>query len=117
MTTTAATAGGELSAMTVLALRQNAQALGCRANEIEEARDGNDPKGELIALIQEHMARSPPPVDLAAMKVELAQKSVGELRKQAASSGVADDQIEHARDSGDPKAALIDLITAKVAIP
>jgi len=42
---------------------------------------------------------------------------VGELRKQAASSGVADDQIEHARDSGDPKAALIDLITAKVAIP
>jgi hypothetical protein len=49
--------------------------------------------------------------------VELAQKSVGELRKQAASSGVADDQIEHARDSGDPKAALIDLITAKVAIP
>ena len=47
------------------------------------------------------------------MKAELAQKSVRELREQATSIGVSNDQVEDARDADDPKAELIALIVAK----
>jgi hypothetical protein len=41
----------DLSAMGVGDLRQRAASVGVAAQQIEDARDSDDPKGELIALI------------------------------------------------------------------
>jgi hypothetical protein len=85
----------DLSAMSVGDLRQRAASAGVAAQQIEDARDGDDPKGELIALIT---------------GAELGSMSVGDLRQRAASAGVPAQQIEDARDSDDPKSTLIALI-------
>lgn len=47
----------ELVKLTVGALRERAVANGCRAIEIDEARDAKDPQAELIELILERMAQ------------------------------------------------------------
>jgi hypothetical protein len=41
----------ELVALNVKTLRARAAEAGVPAHEIEEARDGNDPKGDMISLI------------------------------------------------------------------
>jgi hypothetical protein len=89
----------DLSSMTLVDLRRRAADVGVPASQIEDARDGDDPKRELIALIT---AAAPP----------LSSLGVGELRRRAASAGVPAHQIEDARDSDDPKSALIALITS-----
>eukprot|EP01047_Picozoa_sp_COSAG01_P065953 COSAG01_NODE_9009_length_2583_cov_6.595008_1_plen_255_part_00 len=89
----------DLSTMSVGGLRQRAASAGVAAQQIEDARDSDDPKGELIALIS---AAAPPALNTM---------SVGGLRQRAASAGVAAQQIEDARDSDDPKGELINLIT------
>eukprot|EP01047_Picozoa_sp_COSAG01_P006390 COSAG01_NODE_230_length_21075_cov_13.811603_29_plen_563_part_00 len=87
----------ELSTMNVGALRQEAASKGVPAQQIEAARDSDDPKGALIALMRQ---------------AELRTMNVGALRQEAASKGVPAQQIEAARDSDDPKGALIALIVA-----
>ena len=46
----------ELSGLKLGPLRERAAAAGCGASEIEDARDGDDPKSEIIALILEQAA-------------------------------------------------------------
>jgi hypothetical protein len=91
---------GHLSAMSLGELRRRAAAVGVPAQQIEDARDGDDPKSELIGLI--NAAAAPPPA--------LDTMSVRGLRQHAASAGISDEQIEAARDSEDPRSALIALI-------
>jgi hypothetical protein len=91
----------DLSNMSVGVLRQRAASAGVAAQQIEDARDGDDPQGALIDLIN---AVAPP--------VLISTMSVGDLRQRAASVGVVAQQIEDARDSDDPKGELIALITA-----
>eukprot|EP01047_Picozoa_sp_COSAG01_P002187 COSAG01_NODE_56_length_31088_cov_39.354771_23_plen_182_part_00 len=91
----------DLSAMSVGDLRQRAASAGVAAQQIEDARDSDDPKGELIALIN---AAAPPALNTM---------SIRDLRQRAASAGVAAQQIEDARDGDDPKSELIALISGQ----
>ena len=47
----------ELEGLTVKDLRQRAATAGVAGDRIEEARDGNDPKRDLIALVLGRQAR------------------------------------------------------------
>ena len=71
-------------------------------------RDGDDPRGEIIALI---LAKQ------GGMKAELEGLGVKDLRGRAAAAGVAGDRIEEARDGDEPKRDLIALILAQQARP
>lgn len=102
----------QLTPLTVRSLRERALADGCHANDIENARDGDDPKSELIELILKQAAKLPA-IDLNALRAELLGMDVRGLRHRAASDGISDHLIEDARDAHDPKAALIHLIIAK----
>jgi hypothetical protein len=99
---------GELTALNVGQLRQRAASVGVDAAAIEHARDSDDPKAAIIALIE---AVPPPPAPVKA--AELQVMTVGQLRKRASESGVDAAAVEIARDSDDPKAAIIALIVAK----
>ena len=77
--------------------------------------DANDPKAALIALIVAatpvaSQASVPVGPTAAEQEAELQACKVPELRKKAAEAGCDDDAIEDARDTDDPKAALIALI-------
>jgi sRNA-binding protein len=89
-------------------LRQRAASVGVDAAAIEHARDSDDPKAAIIALIE---AVPPPPAPVKA--AELQVMTVGQLRKRASESGVDAAAVEIARDSDDPKAGIIALIVAK----
>ena len=52
-----------------------------------------------------------------ALKAELQQLKMPELRKRAAAVGVSSDAIEEARDDDEPKKAIIALVLAKSAQP
>ena len=92
---------------TVRELRVQATAAGVPPDAIEEARDADDPKATLLALIA---AAKPDPVALQALDLK-------DLRAKAAAAGVPANQIEDARDGDDPKQELIALIMATVAPP
>jgi hypothetical protein len=95
------------STTTVKELREQAVAAGVDSDAIEEARDQDDPKAALLALIA---SAKPDPVMLRTMNTK-------DLRIKAGAIGVGADAIELARDSDDPKEALISLIMAAVAPP
>ena len=92
----------ELDGMAVGALRQRAAQLGVASELVEEARDGADPKGDIIELI---LARASPP-DAG----HLESLSVGELRSMAQAAGIDAGRVEQARDAHDPRAELIALV-------
>ena len=84
----------------------------------QEARDNEDhPKQAVIALI---VNASQAKVEAAAreaatqraVKAELQQLKMPDLRKRAAAAGASADTIEDARDADDPKAEMIALILA-----
>ena len=88
-------------------LRAQATAAGVPPDAIEEARDADDPKAALLALIA---AAKPDPAALQILNLK-------DLRAKAAAAGVPANQIEDARDGDDPKQELIALIMATVAPP
>jgi hypothetical protein len=88
-------------------LRAQAAAAGVPPDAIEEARDADDPKAALLALIA---AAKPDPAALQTLNLK-------DLRAKAAAAGVPANQIEDARDGDDPKQELIALIMATVAPP
>ena len=103
----------QLMPLTVRDLRERALADGCRANDIENARDGEDPKSELIDLILRQAASAPHGIDVNALRAQLMGMDVRALRNRAMADGISNDLIEDARDADDPKAALLDLIVAQ----
>ena len=83
----------------------------------QEARDQDEPKQAVIALIVnaghakvEAAARKA--ATLRAAKAELQQLKMPDLRKRAAAAGASVEAIEDARDGDDPKADMIELILA-----
>eukprot|EP01047_Picozoa_sp_COSAG01_P068525 COSAG01_NODE_9924_length_2300_cov_5.852340_1_plen_514_part_10 len=115
----------ELRGLSVRALRERAAEVGVDAAQVEEARDGDDPKADLALLIAEHLRTAAAAADDAVavsagandavfdpteLSAELATLNVGTLRKRALSDGVAADAIEAARDGDDPKGDLVQLI-------
>jgi hypothetical protein len=83
-----------------------------------DARDTDDPKAALIALIVAATpvaSRASVGPTVAEREAALQACKVPELRKKAAEAGCDDDAIEDARDMDDPKAALIALIMSSMA--
>jgi len=107
-----ADADAGLSAMNVKQLREHAASRGVGVHEIEHARDSDSPKATLIELIQLQAKGGPPggATCTGPTREELNGLSVKDLRQKASALAVDAGAIEHARDSDDPRAALIDLI-------
>ena len=85
---------------------------------VQEARDQDEPEETIIALIVhanqakvEAAAREA--ATQRAVKAELQQMNIPDLRERAAAAGASADAIEDARDGEDPKAELIALILAR----
>ena len=83
----------------------------------QNARDQDQPKQAVIMLIVnasqarvEASAREA--ATLRAVKAELQQLKMPDLRKRAAAAGASAEAIEGARDGDDPKADMIELILA-----
>eukprot|EP01046_Picozoa_sp_COSAG06_P038730 COSAG06_NODE_4496_length_4203_cov_10.653021_2_plen_518_part_00 len=89
-----------LPQLTMKQLRERAAELGVDDGAIEAARDSDDQRKSLTALI------------LAASERSLAELTMKQLRERAAELGVGDDAIEAARDSEDARNALTALILA-----
>ena len=113
-------AASDLQSLSLKELRTRAGAAGVGADAIELARDSDEPKRELIALLTAATAAgapsasaSPPPQEYAAS--DLQSLSLKELRTRAGAAGVGADAIELARDSDEPKRELIALLTAATA--
>eukprot|EP01046_Picozoa_sp_COSAG06_P038882 COSAG06_NODE_4533_length_4170_cov_1.684353_2_plen_98_part_00 len=87
-------------------------------NRQVDARDTDDPKAALIALIVAATpvaSRASVGPTVAEQEAALQACKVPELRKKASEAGCDDDAIEDARDTDDPKAALIALIMSSMA--
>jgi hypothetical protein len=96
--------------MTIKELRLIAAQKGIADDAIEHARDADDPKAELLALMRAHDdAPTPAPIDFG-------NKTVRELREIASTAGVTHEAIEAARDGSDPRGELIALIVAHSAL-
>eukprot|EP01051_Picozoa_sp_SAG22_P004563 SAG22_NODE_247_length_13918_cov_7.885375_7_plen_1317_part_00 len=107
----------ELSMLSLRDLRKRAVAAGVDGDDLEDARDGDDPKGEISALIaQKEIVDGGASVAESvaekrkALLAELALLSLRELRKRAIAAGVDADDLEDARDGDDPKAEVSGLI-------
>ena len=105
----------ELQQLKLPELRKRAAAAGVSHDAIEEARDSDEPKPAIIALIKAAAARNA--AKQRAQVAEMQQLTLPELRKRAAAAGVDPDALEEARDSDEPKQAIIGLILAKRAEP
>lgn len=88
----------------------------------QDARDSDEPKKAIIALINN--AKQTKALDEArkgatqrALKAELQQLKMPELRKRAVAAGASSDAIEAARDDDEPKEAIIALVLAQSAQP
>ena len=113
----------ELEALRVKELEQRALAEGVPADDVEDARDEDNPKAALIELIvwsvQSHLPEgrgadnSAEPFD-PGLGAELEVLRATALQLRALAEGVAADAIEDALDEDNPKAALIGLIVASV---
>eukprot|EP01046_Picozoa_sp_COSAG06_P032816 COSAG06_NODE_3306_length_5529_cov_7.228913_1_plen_451_part_00 len=110
----------ELSALSVKELRERAATIGVDDDAIEDARDGDSPKSDIIALIDSKEAllraerfRAERVAKTSPLAEELAELSLKELRVRAKASGCDNDAIEDARDGDSPKPDLIKLIIAK----
>ena len=84
----------ELETLSVKDLRKRAADLGVSEDAIEGARDGDQPKEDLIALI---VAKQSGGGAAAALEAELAPLTLKELRARAAAEGVSEDAIDDAR--------------------
>eukprot|EP01047_Picozoa_sp_COSAG01_P064198 COSAG01_NODE_8454_length_2780_cov_13.679597_2_plen_541_part_01 len=106
----------ELATLNVGTLRKRALSDGVAADAIEDARDGDDPKGDLVQLIVGQAERRHAEAAVSHRKrleKELQGLNVGALRKRAQAQGVGAAQVEAARDGDDPKAELIQLIVTQ----
>ena len=102
----------ELSQLKLAALHKRAVAEGLDEMRIDGAMDSDSPKAEIIALLAE-IATSGPSAD-GAHKQKLLEELQGlklmELHRRATIENTAEDQLEDAMNSDDPKASLIALL-------
>ena len=99
----------ELAHLKLPDLRKRAAAAGATEDDIEDARDSDNPKEALMELILAQQEKS------AATTAEFEGLTLKELRQRAIEAGVDADDIEDARDADEPKEAMIALLIAKAA--
>ena len=106
--------------LTVGDLRKRAISFDIDEDVIEEARDADEPKAALSALISQAQAATGAAVTATVSQPDeaagLSMLSVGELRVRAVALGFDEEEVEEARDAEDPKEALIALIAAAAFI-
>eukprot|EP01045_Picozoa_sp_COSAG04_P015751 COSAG04_NODE_1268_length_7478_cov_41.075620_2_plen_472_part_01 len=94
-------------------LTRRARAAGATEQSIEDARDADDPKSAMAALVLAREARAggaQPAPGLQQLREELGRLKLSALEARAAAAGATEEDIEAAVDEDDPKPALIDLI-------
>ena len=96
-------------------LRKRAAAAGVGEDEIEEARDADEPKKEIVKLIVGAAAAQAEAAarQAAAQRAELHALKLPELRKRAAAASISGNAIEEARDADEPKKEMIALIVGQ----
>eukprot|EP01046_Picozoa_sp_COSAG06_P022340 COSAG06_NODE_1727_length_8571_cov_31.340770_2_plen_701_part_00 len=104
---------GELQSLTNKELKERAAAAGISAQKIEAARDEEEPKPALIALIVAHHEDAASKAK--AQHDKLQSLTNKELKERAAAAGISAQKIEAARDEEEPKPALIALILSAEA--
>jgi hypothetical protein len=114
----------ELQQLKLPELCQRAAAAGISEAAVEKARDGDEPKKDVIELIvaatAAAVAQAASVAQVAArqaasqraLTAELQQLKLPDLRARAAAAGVGNDKIEEARDADEPKQEIIALILA-----
>jgi hypothetical protein len=99
-------------------LTKRAEDMGVPDDSIDQAMDGKDPKSSLVELVLPMLcavSRNDPDVtsqqaDIQARRSELQKMTLRALTKHADEVDLADEKIERAMDSDDPKHALIELL-------
>jgi hypothetical protein len=89
--------------------------LGASTTQIDTAEDSADERAALLALIETWHPLIAAATAAKLLSAQLSKLKPSELRKRAVSDGVTIGAIGAAKDSSDPKAALIDLITKRAA--
>ena len=103
----------ELASLKPSELRKRAKIAGLSAEDMDDAADSGDEVAALSELILQVTAarlRSEARTAEAALRKELAGLKMSALRKRAKQSGVGEDQMDDAADSGNEAAALVNLI-------
>ena len=102
----------ELVGLGLKVLRTRARAEGASAEQLDDAADADDPKAAVIELL---LALSHDASDGAELRAELEALRLKELRQRARAEGFATEALDHAADSDDPKAAMVELLLGKPA--
>ena len=110
-----ATVRAEVESLPISALHARAVELGASTTQIDTAEDSADERAALLALIETWHPLIAAATAAKLLSAQLSKLKPSELRKRAVSDGVTIGAIGAAKDSSDPKAALIDLITKRAA--
>ena len=97
----------ELASLKLRQLYKRAAQEGVPEAALEEAEEGPDPKGAVIALIVERNSRA---AAAAHLRAELASLKLRAVFRRAEEMGVPEASLEAAEEADDPKGAAIDLI-------
>jgi hypothetical protein len=99
----------ELSSLPgIKALRTRAKDAGVSDSVLEDLLENDDPRQALLEVLLRRLS----PAGDEALRQELQGLRIKEIRHRAREAGIADDAIEEAADSDDPKAAAISLVVA-----
>ena len=85
---------------------------GASAEQLDDAADADDPKAAVIELL---LALSHDASDGAELRAELEALRLKALRQRARAEGFGTEALDHAADSDDPKAAMVELLMGKPA--
>jgi hypothetical protein len=108
----------ELESMSTKDLRARCKDEGVEDDEIEEARDTDNPQQALGAILLHRnrrilQAEDDAQEELAGLEKELGDMSNKDLRARALNEGIDEDAVEEARDADRPKEALVGLLMEK----
>ena len=100
----------ELAGMKVSARRQRAAAAGASEEDVDAAIDADEPLAAFVALLLQH--EKPAEEPSAALRHELEELKLSQVRRRAAAAGISPEQLDEADDEESPKAAIIQLLLA-----
>jgi hypothetical protein len=114
----------QLEGQGLSALQRQAAQCGVEPADVDGALDTACPKPALIDLLISRLLMSPPPTSPGAVPIkeqqartrqQLESMKLTALQKRGVAAGLADEQMEGAVDSVDPRAALIELLMSQPA--
>jgi hypothetical protein len=115
----------ELAPLMLSGFKKLARSNGMKEEEVDDVDDADDPKAAIIELLMaatavtwaveaKAMASTRPRAEKeAALRAELGLLMLSGLKKRARSEGVGAEEVDDVDDTGDPKAAIIELLVAR----